>query len=402
MGLGKTIQALVALPAEVPVLVVCPASLKYQWREEAGIWAPDFQVTVLEGKNSFRLPRPGEMVVANHEILPAVLDTRARLAMGPAWAGLRDVYLIVDEAHMVKNRLARRTRRVTALARQARSTWGLTGTPLLNRPPDLYGVLECLGLAEEAFGSWDSYKRLFHARPNRWGGLIWGEPVPEVPQRLRRVMLRRRREEVLPQLPRKSYETLVVGLDRKLVRRLDDLWEAWEQYRPGRGDLPPFEMFSEVRAKLAERRIPVVLELAEQFEEEGVPLVVFSAHLAPVQALGQREGWAAITGETPPRQRQAAVEAFQAGRLKGLALTIQAGGTGLNLTRAHTMLFVDLDWTPASNVQAEDRICRIGQQSQHVRIIRMVSDHPLDRHVLYLLDRKARLTASTIELPKAG
>jgi SNF2 family DNA or RNA helicase len=397
MGLGKTPQALLALPPEVPALVVCPASLKYQWREQARRWRPVWSVTVLEGRKSFRLPEPGEIVVANYEILPAALDRRTKVMMDPEWDSVGEVYLIVDEAHMVKNRRARRTKRVAALARLVHSAWGLTGTPLLSHPPDLYGVLECLGLAREAFGSWQRYQGLFHATPNYWGGLIWGPPSPEVPQRLRRVMLRRLRAEVLPQLPAKRYERLVVGLDRALGGRLDTLWDEWEQVRPGREDLPPFERFSEVRAQLATSRIPIMHELGGQFEEEGVPLVVFSAHLAPIQALEGRDGWATITGATPPRERQAAVAAFQGGRLKGLGLTIQAGGTGLTLTRAHTALFVDLDWTPANNLQAEDRLCRIGQEADRVRVIRLVGDHPLDRHVLKVLDRKAELIRGAVE-----
>src|SRR5262245_5578154 len=130
-----------------------------------------------------------------------------------------------------------------------------------------------------------------------------------------------------------------------------------------------------------------MLELVEQFEDQGGPLVVFSAHREPIEALAARGGWGVITGGTEPRRRQEVVDAFQAGRLKGVGRTIQAGGTGLTLTRASTALFVDLDWTPANNLQAEDRVCRIGQRAGHVRIIRMVSDHPLDRRVLRVLAR---------------
>src|SRR5262245_21495662 len=166
-------------------------------------------------------------------------------------------------------------------------------------------------------------------------------------------MLRRRREEALPQLPAKQYRTVVVGLDRLLGRDLDRLWEEWGRWFVARDELPPFEHFSEVRERLARSRIPAMLELVQEYEEQDVPLVVFSAHRAPVEALRGREGWAVITGETPPAERQAAVEAFQAGRLKGMGLTIQAGGTGLTLTHAWAALLVDLDWAPANNAQAE-------------------------------------------------
>src|SRR5262249_3326827 len=158
---------------------------------------------------------------------------------------------------------------------------------------------------------------------------------------------------------------------------LDGLWEEYADLLEA-NELPPFEKFSEARAKLAQSRIRAMLEVVGQFEQHGEPLVVFSAHRGPVGALADRAGWEVITGDTEPPRRREIVEAFQAGRLKGIALTIRAGGTGLTLTRASTALFVDLDWTPANNLQAEDRLCRIGQEAGHVRIIQMVSDHPLD------------------------
>jgi SWI/SNF-related matrix-associated actin-dependent regulator of chromatin subfamily A-like protein 1 len=362
MGLGKSAQALLAPPEGAAVLVVCPASLKYTWREEARRWRPDLQPVVLEGKGAFRLPQPGEIVVVNYELLPSSLTgAAAELRTGAA-----GVHLIVDEAHKVKNYKAGRTRRVKVLAQLARTAWGLTGTPLLNRPDDLWGVLDCLGLAREAFDSWPRFLRLFGGRRTDWGGLAWGDPAPEVPELLRRVMLRRTRQEVLPDLPAKQYRTVVVGLKRQLRPELDGLWQEWGPRMAASDELPPFEHFSAVRERLAQARIPAMLELVEEHEQEGVPLVVFSAHRGPVEALRGREGWAVITGETSPAERHRVVRDFQAGRLKGVALTIQAGGTGLTLTHAWAVLFVDLDWSPANNVQAEDRVGRIGQQSDKV------------------------------------
>jgi hypothetical protein len=86
-----------------------------------------------------------------------------------------------------------------------------------------------------------------------------------------------------------------------------------------------------------------------------------SRKLAPVEEVGNRDGWAAITGDTPPARRADIVAAFQAGELKGLALTITAGGLGLTLTRAAHAMFCGLNWMSANNAQADDRLCRIGQ-----------------------------------------
>jgi superfamily II DNA or RNA helicase len=139
------------------------------------------------------------------------------------------------------------------------------------------------------------------------------------------------------------------------------------------------------------------LEWVEPYEDAGEPVVVFSAHRAPIDALGAREGWATITGDTPAAKRTEIVARFQAGELKGVACTIMAAGTGLTLTRACTCLFVDLDWTPALNVQAQDRLHRIGQTAQSVLYVRMVSDHPLDLHIQALIAKKMEMIAGAIE-----
>ena len=113
--------------------------------------------------------------------------------------------------------------------------------------------------------------------------------------------------------------------------------------------------------------------------------------------MGERDGWATVTGSTPAEKRQSTVQAFQGGQLKGLALTIQAGGVGLTLTRASNVLFVDLDWTPAMNIQAEDRVCRIGQNANGILIQRMVSDHPLDLHIQEILKYKIKLAYKALD-----
>jgi hypothetical protein len=181
------------------------------------------------------------------------------------------------------------------------------------------------------------------------------------------------------------------------VRKLAD--QAWAEFGDmlEAGILPPFDKISEIRAKLAASRIDSMMTIVEDAEECEKPLVVFSAYKAPINALGERDGWRIITGDVSATERQAIVEEFQAGKLKGVGLTIAAGGVGLTLTHASNVLFVDLDWTPAMNWQAEDRVRRIGQKASSIQIIRMVTDHPLDLRVHNLLDEKIKLVQAAIE-----
>ena len=386
MGTGKTIQTLAVLPKEIGSIVICPASLKFNWREEAKKWRPDLKPVVLLGRGSFRFPNAGEIAIVNYDILPQNLNGIEH----------KDFVLVCDEVHLCKNYKAKRSKAVKILSNISKKTIGLTGTPLMNRPFDLFGVLSSLHLEKEVFGNWLGFLRAFNGLKNEWGGYTFGKVSPNVPELLRRVMLRRLREEVLPDLPKKSYTTITVdSVSKTLKKKLDSVYESVRFFLV-ENELPPFEMFSEIRADLAASRIEAMLEMVESHEEQEIPLVVFSAHRSPIDALSGRKGWETITGSTNPECRQDIVRRFHAGELYGVGLTISAGGVGLTLTKAWKTLFVDLDWTPALNSQAEDRICRIGQ-TKPCEIVRMVSDHVLDIHIQKLISEKMDLFHSAID-----
>lgn len=408
MGLGKTVQTLMALPENCAAIAIVPAAVKYNWKQECEKWRPDLQATVINGSKSFRLPTFGELVIVNYDLLPEYLEP---VKIGPnskpwetkvQWPSVQmqnhasQMILIVDEAQRVKNYKTKRSKRVKGMCMSVSKVWALTGTPLENRPQDLFGILEALQMQMMVFGGWNKFLGYMNAYQDNWGGYIWGKPKPIVPELLRRVMLRRKRSEVLPDLPNKAITYVKVPLPNSLKSYMDDLWSKYGSTFKEK-ELPPFEEFSSIRQRLAVSRIDALIELVEDHEEDEVPLIVFSAHVEPLNRLGEREGWATITGATSAENRQKIVNEFQAGKLKGVACSIKAGGVGLTLTRAWKAIFVDLDWVPGANQQAEDRICRIGQQSQKVEIVRMVSDHVLDLHVLELIQWKMNLIEQTIE-----
>jgi SWI/SNF-related matrix-associated actin-dependent regulator 1 of chromatin subfamily A len=414
-GTGKTVMALCALPRTtlVPVLCVVPNVVKFNWAVEAAKWAPMYRIQVLSGRKSWRWPQAGEIVILNYDILPQAAEQpdvkskkepEVKMAHEAAHRAIvesapKDCIVIVDEVHNCRNNSAR-SKRVRGLMECSKRVWGLSGTPLMNNPIQLWRVLGAIGAQGTVFGGWNGFVRLFQGSQNRWGGWEFGEPLPEVPERMRRVMLRRTKAEVLPDLPPKRYQTITVNqIGAALRKELDRLWEEWGELigTDGDGDLPPFEEISEIRERLAASRVESVLEWVEPYEDAKDPLVVFSAHRAPVDALGEREGWETITGDTKAEKKTAIVQRFQDGELAGVACTIQAAGVGLTLTRASTALFVDLDWTPALNLQAQDRLHRIGQTAEGVLYVRMVSDHPLDKHVQALIAKKMELIDRSIE-----
>ena len=431
MGLGKTIQTLVALPNKARVLVVAPNSLKYNWRDEAAKWRTDYTCTVINGGANFRTPRQGEILVVNYECLPDFLMPPARKKGKGSWQenarqlqahydilrsqhpDLCECIVVVDEAHKVKGMDTQRGQKVCTLTHICKKGWGLTGTPLLNKALDLWGVLVNLNLERRAFGNahgeyaYPNFQRAFNCtkeyiRGARREVLQWGEPTPEVPEKMRRVMLQRKRTAVLPDLPTKTYTEILVSLDdvpgaSHIKKELDSLWGEWGTLMDEKEDLPPFTAFSLVREKLARLCVPALMEYVENCEEQEVNLVVATAHLAPLDALLGREGWAVISGETKPEDRQTICNNQRAGRLRGVGCSITAAGVGLNLTGASRMVFVDLDWVPANNWQMEDRICRIGQTANKCEIVRFVVDHPLCRHIHKLLAKKIALIAAAID-----
>lgn len=418
MGLGKTPQALFSIHPTDATLVVCPNGVKYNWRDEAKRWRPDLQVRVCQGRHMFSLPLPRELVICNYDILPEWLlpveeetpgGQKVKYLNLPKDAAERlgGITVIFDEAHTLSNKTARSTK-ARVMCERVRKRVALTGTPLRNNPSQLLRVLQNLGMLEDTFGTVGQFRAMFNAyratvRPRGGQGEreVWryGMPSPEVPLRLRRVMLRRLREDVFEQLPERQYQRMQVDYPPGVGREMDAIWQRYrDEFGEQPDEFPPFEWISRVRAALAESRIGPMLDYVEECEAQDTPLVVACSHRQPIDVLANRPGWVTVTGDMSAAARHQAVTAFQEGRAKGIGLTTGAGATGINLTRAWLMLEVDLDWTPANNHQMEHRIDRIGQRNNRLQYVQMVSNHPLEVHLHNLLIAKQALIEAAIEL----
>jgi SNF2-related domain len=428
-GLGKTRQALAALPRNTATLVIMPPVVLGYWFDESRKVRKD--LTVRDWVKPWSMfPSPGEIVLVPYSRLPfESIELRGTFVCenkecnaqykgvvtrdegtevigecprcgGPTekpkfvystWVGEDGpkvpFTLIADEAHFLKTAKARRTLSYRAIAALAARNWLLSGTPLLNAPNELWAILQSCGAAKDVFGSWNEFVALFGGKKKHFGGYDWvGEVSPYATARLSTFMLRRTRKEVLPQLPEKMYRVHICGklkldetpIDGELSTLSDDeLLEA----------CAPEGILSSHRRQLAEAKVKEMRFLVEQYEENDEPLVVFSAHRAPILALLGRKGWGVITGDTSAPERTGLVAAFQMGKLRGIAGTIGAAGVGITLTRSAHVLFVDRSYVPAENLQAEDRTCRIGQ-TRGVLITTMVAEHAVDRRVAEVLERK--------------
>lgn len=404
MGLGKTIQALLALEQTTAAIVVCPASLKGNWYDEIKTWRPDLIPIILKGKKSFRWPKPQEVLILNYELLPKREELDYLF---------HPVQAIADEAHYLKNSKAQRTENwrgmAQAITNASGTIWGMTGTPLITSPMDLWNLLQSFDLAKEGYGNFTHFRWAWGGRQGKFG-IEWSPSgiKPEASRWLDKCSYGRKRVDVLATLPPKRHRDIVVKV-RKGVGELQTpeeidalkklkFWTASNSYR-GMRHQPPGNIMGELskaRRELAvakgKKALPFIDEI---ITGGGGPVVVFSAHREPVLELGRYNRWASITGDTGQLERNEIVKRFQGGELDGIAGTIGAMGTGLTLTRSCRMIFLDLPWSPSDVQQAEDRICRIGAEIHDAcEYFRIVADTEVDQIIHKSICRKAKMVES--------
>lgn len=410
MGLGKTVEALGvvnARPEARRVLVVCPASLKLNWARECERWLVERGPIGVAGK---AWPDEARVVIVNYDLL------------GKWKAKLRRTWdvLIVDECHYVKNKDAQRSKHLFAL--KARRKLFLTGTPILNRPVELWSIVSALA-PEEFDHFWSFARRYCKPTRNRFGWEFRGAAnLDELHERLRStIMVRRTKAEVLSDLPPKRRQVIELASE-EMASLIAVEAQAWEEHRrrlselralsrSGRkssdGELAAlragvnlaFGELSKLRQATALAKVPLVIEHVKGVLEEGAKLVVFAHHRAVIRELAEPFGAAAVTltGSDDASARQAAVDRFQQDPDCRLFIgSITAAGLGLTLTAAAHVVFAELDWVPANLTQAEDRTHRIGQR-ESVLVQHLVLQDSLDARMVGTLLRKQRVVDEVVD-----
>ncbi|HEY2768734.1 MAG TPA: DEAD/DEAH box helicase [Solirubrobacteraceae bacterium] len=396
-GLGKTIEALAALEADgaYPAVVVCPASLKLNWLRELAHWLPARSARALIGTGARQAPStgsgdeqaPADVTVVNYDILAARAQELGEL---------RPRALVLDESHYCKNAAAGRTQAAQRLAGAVAHdglVLALTGTPVMNRPPELIAQLRIIGRLGD-FGSGAQFGRRFRG-PDAHLRLHWHLRA--------RCFVRRLKADVLPQLPPKTRSVVPIELDNAAEYRLAERdVVAWLQSQP----LDLRELDAKVAAALrAERlvrlnalkllaargKLHAALAWIHDFCSSGEPLVVFAHHREIQRAVLERFPKALhILGQDSQVARDGALRAFQApdaGKSQLIVCSMDVAGQGITLTRSSNVAFLELDWTPAKHDQAEDRCHRIGQQDA-VNASYLLAAETIDETIATLLDRK--------------
>ena len=407
MGLGKTRQAIVALRHAAPdgqALIVCPASVKRNWAREISLAGVDGGVHIIEGTSHQRIPRDVRWVIANYDILGRHVD-----AIGTVpWAAL-----IFDEAHYLKNHTSARSKlareiagNAAAMATREPPVYLLTGTPLTNRPRDLFVLLQLVG--HPLGRSFLSFaKRYCAAEKTQYGWKTDGASnLEELTVQLHGTMLRRAKAEVLS-LPAKLRTWLptsdAAGIASREVREVMDLLVARATGASAGSDQRSrtrlLALLTKAREKLAVAKCETTLDLARSAVEQGEKVIVFSCFDEPLRRLAKAFGSTAVvvTGKVASGKRQPLVDRFQHDdNVRVFLANIIAGGTGLNLTAATQVIFNDLDWVPANHWQAEDRAYRLGQ-TRTVNVTYVVGVRTLDEFVQAVLETKMALVRSVVE-----
>ena len=415
MGLGKTIEALGLIntdPAAQRVLVVCPASLKLNWARECARWLVDRGPVGVAGKT---FPDGANVVIINYDILG-----KWKKELRQPW----DV-LVADECHFVKNKDARRSKALYAL--RARRRLFLTGTPILNRPVELWTIVSSLA-PEEFPDFWAFAKRYCKPTRNRFGWEFKGATnLDELHERLRStIMVRRTKDEVLPDLPPKRRQVIEFASDH-VASLIAVETAAWQEHRrrlnelrtTSRGDGEPraaelaalragvnaaFGDLAKLRQATALAKVPLVVEHLQSVLEEAGKVVVFAHHRAVIRELAAAfpDIVVTLTGDDALAARQAAVDRFQADPACRLFIgSITAAGFGLTLTASAHVVFAELDWVPAHLTQAEDRTHRIGQE-ESVLVQHLVLQDSLDARMVGTLIEKQRVIDRVVDGTSEG
>lgn len=424
MGLGKTIQALSWLnlhPDHRPAIVVCPNSVKLNWKAEAERWLidPNDRVEVgAGGKPKPTILKSATILVLNYDILHRWVEALGKVAVA-----------ILDEAHYVKSRDARRSGAAKALCAAAKHVIALTGTPILNRPIEAWHQVACID--PSVFPNFEEYAREY------CGGSGKGRKDPrghsnlsELEEILRhRIMVRRLKADVLPDLPEKRRTTILIEVPlpeyqkheaevRGRASRFKELKEALRAMLEGVEDDAERKRLhaDSVEGQEVPKLHGVLMRDIEQLKQDAVrakypqmldwltnalgqehKVIVFAHHIEIQHRLiRDLEGYGAakILGGMSIKQRQENVDRFQTvPECRVIVCSLGAAAYGINLQAASQVVFAELGWNPSHHDQGEDRAHRHGQKNP-VNAWYMVAVGTIEEEIARLIEAKRAVVSA--------
>jgi SNF2 family DNA or RNA helicase len=436
------------IAAVLTALVICPNSVKPTWAKEAAIWFPDAHPYVVAGTALQRMKildeaqgDPCALVIVNYESAPRLSrltgygsiplkqcqECNRSYGVSTVTAKTCEVHpkplnefpwrtLIVDEAHRIKDPHAKQTRAIWALADTSsiRRRFGLTGTVIANSPDELWSVMRAIEPAEyptkskfvdrycqaqwNAFGGMDitglrpdTKEEFFQFFDPRWRRMTKTRVLPQLPPKIRQV----RMVEMAPKQAkayREMESTLLTRLDNGELLIARDNLTASTRLLQFSSSYATFDPQGDVQLTDPS---PKIDELLVILEEMGTRQVVVCAEQRKLIELASRRltkekiEHVLITGQVPELVRAGNLEAFQSGKVRVLMFTMKAGGTGLTMTAADTIVFLQRSWSMIDNRQSTDRVHRIGSEiHDSVTVIDIITQGTVEETQLQRLHHK--------------
>jgi superfamily II DNA or RNA helicase len=415
MGLGKTVQTIAHILVEKeagrldhPALVIAPTSLMNNWQDETARFAPGLKVLLLQGKDRAELfdeiPK-ADLVLTTYALLPRDEEKLRE----------HDFHLVIlDESHYIKNTRSKAAQSASLL--RARHRLCLSGTPLENHLGELWSQFHFLlpGLLgdEKTFNS--SFRHPIERQDDPQRRMLLN-------RRIKPFLVRRTKDSVAKELPPKTemvrkvelsgaqrdlYETVRLAMDQKVRDEIDRkgvarsqivILEALLKLRQVCCD-PRLVKSTKKAAATGSAKLIDLMQMIEDLLEEKRKILVFSQFTSMLELIEEELEardipYAILTGET--RDRGAQVAAFQQGAVPIFLISLKAGGVGLNLTAADTVIHYDPWWNPAAENQATDRAWRIGQDKP-VFVYKLIAKGTLEEKIQLLQQKKADLAQSVL------
>lgn len=401
MGIGKTIQAIAYMglhPENMPALVVCPSNVKYNWLKECKAWLSSTYTCGVIDKGKSPVPDT-DIVIINYDLMDKQKDALA----------LRNFNtFIFDESHYLKSAKAKRTIACMELAKPAHTVLCLSGTAIPNRPIEFWNTISMLRPTEWR-GRWKDYARKYcdgHITDRGFWDTTGASNQEELNALARDFMIRRLKKEVMAELPTKIRQyPIVVPTDREMkwYRDRTQMWAAGLD-APSRSEGYVLNMLNDLRKMCGEMKaLPAAQWCVDYIEqaEETKPLIIFAHHIDVQESIEKHLKSSLptlriskINGGVNAKARQDIVDEFQDGKCDVLLATTVAAKEGLTLTAADTVVFVEREWVPGWEEQAEDRVNRIGQDADTVWAVYLTVDGTIDEKFSTIIeDKRANIKA---------
>jgi SWI/SNF-related matrix-associated actin-dependent regulator 1 of chromatin subfamily A len=394
MGLGKTTATIIAAleTGAKKILIICPASLKINWQREIENYS-DRSVFIAEGK---KFSTESDFVIVNYDILKNFHDMKDK---SKSLLNQSEFELVIlDEAHMISNPQAQRTKIINHYVKNIKRAWLLTGTPMTSRPMNYYNLLNII--ESPVAQNWMAYAirycqgYQFTAGNRKVWNVTGASNLEELRDRTSKQILRRLKEDVLD-LPDKIISPVYLRLKSKEYEELmGDYYDWFDNKKDESSSLTvQFSKLMKVRKVIANEKTKQTIEFAENIIEQGKKVIIFTNFTDTLQTIYQHFGKQAVylDGSCSKPHRQHAVDEFQDNeKIKVFVGNLKAAGVGLTLTAAEVVIMNDLSFVPAEHAQAEDRAYRYGQKS-NVLVYYPLYENTIEGAIYDILNRKKEI-----------